>query len=112
MENGNKTDGHRRNGLAAGQIVTNAEPEEGWDGFFEKSYHVGEENLQSGIPKTIILEIASQAALRLRESAMTITSAQEKRYGLQEPIACSSSGLLMRHTLFSKRSEPRRNGNL
>ena len=63
---------------AAGQIVRNAEPEEGWDGFLKKSYHVGEENLQSGIPKTIILEIASQAALRLRESAMTITGAQEK----------------------------------
>ena len=71
---------------AAGQMVTNAEPKEGWDGFFEKNYRVGEENLQSGVPKPVILEMVAQAALRLRESAATIAGSQEAKIRKSMPF--------------------------
>jgi patatin-related protein len=71
---------------AAEQIVTHAEPAEGWDGFFEKNYRVGEENLQSGVPKPVILELVAQGALRLRESAVTIAGKQEAAIRKSKPF--------------------------
>jgi patatin-related protein len=58
---------------AARQMSAVSKPDEGWSKFFETNYHVGEENVDNGIPKPILMEIASQAALRLRESIVDVT---------------------------------------
>jgi len=63
--------------FAANRLSAEAVPTGGWASAFA-NYHVGEENLDQGIPRPIVLELGSQAALRLRESLLTLTGKREK----------------------------------
>jgi patatin-related protein len=63
--------------FAANRLSAEAVPTGGWASTFA-DYHVGEENLDQGVPKPIVLELGSQAALRLRESLVSLTGKREK----------------------------------
>jgi patatin-related protein len=63
--------------FAASRLSAEAIPTGGWASAFA-DYHVGEENLDQGIPRPIVLELGSQTALRLRESLVSLTGKREK----------------------------------
>jgi predicted acylesterase/phospholipase RssA len=94
--------------FASGQIIAGSIPDSGWSIFFGSTYAVGSETWNRDIPLPVMLEIATNAMLVLRNCLLAIAGPERARqirahpvfkFGLDLPLRATYSFVRLQRTI-------------